>query len=81
MIVTHCMLALPPRPRGATLRQPLLLVRGEGGRAAQRRFFEYHNLSFASAEVATWPHFMQQQSEMRWVRDLPRSPTTSHDLR
>ena len=53
----------------ALLTQPLLLVRGEGGRGAQRRFFEYHNLSFARAEAATWPHFMQQQSEMRWVRD------------
>ena len=42
-------------------------MRGEGGRAAQLRFFSYHNLSFAHEAPLTFPHFMQQQSEMRWV--------------
>lgn len=47
-------------------------MRGEGGRGAQLRFFAYHNLSFAREAPLTFPHFMQQQSEMRWVRDDER---------
>ena len=44
-------------------------MRGEGGRGAQLRFFSYHNLSFAHEAPLTFPHFMQQQSEMRWVHE------------
>jgi hypothetical protein len=55
---------------GAALQRPEVLhMRGEGGRAAQLRFFSYHNLSFAREAPLTFPHFMQQQSEMRWVSD------------
>eukprot|EP00908_Phaeocystis_cordata_P025688 Transcript_816.p2 GENE.Transcript_816~~Transcript_816.p2 ORF type:complete len:574 (-),score=244.22 Transcript_816:55-1776(-) len=53
----------------AEVELPLLLARGENGRGAQVRFFEYHRLRFAREEAATWPHFMQQQSEMRWVKE------------
>ena len=65
---------------GSTLQRPEVLhMRGEGGRGAQLRFFAYHNLSFAREAPLTFPHFMQQQSEMRWVRETltltPPSPS------
>ena len=48
---------------------PNLHARAEAHRAAQLRFFGYHNLSFKHTAPFTFPHFMQQQTELRWVSD------------
>ena len=51
-----------------------LLARAEGSRAPQLRFFSYLNVSFGrylDVKSSRWPHFMQQQSELRWVADAP----------
>ena len=50
---------------------PKLLIRSVGGSPAQLRFFEFLNLSFSRVQPATFPHFLQQQSELRWVSDTP----------
>jgi hypothetical protein len=46
-----------------------LHCRAVGRSAPQLRFFAHHNVSFRSSLPATFPHFMQQQSELRWATD------------
>ena len=59
-------------PQGDAITLPLLHARAVGHSAPQRRFFSHHNLSFTDVQPATFPHFMQQQSELRWVSDDAR---------
>ena len=51
------------------VRLPKLLARAVEGRPPQLRFFEFHGIEFDVPEPALFPHFMQQQSELRWVTD------------
>ena len=48
---------------------PRLLARAEGGRPAATRFFAFHNVTFRETAPATFPHYMQQQSHLRWVSE------------
>ena len=54
---------------GEAIELPTLLARAVGNSAPQLRFFEHHNVSFTRVSKGTFPHFMQQQSELRWVHD------------
>ena len=48
---------------------PTLHCRAVGHSAPQLRFFAHHGLSFRETVASTFPHFMQQQSELRWVAE------------
>ena len=54
---------------GDARQMPVLHARAVGGSAPQLRFFAHHNLSFAHYAKATFPHLLQQQTELRWVAD------------
>ncbi len=56
-------------PSGQARELPWLHCRAVGSGPPQLRFFAYHNLSFAAMRPAHFPHFLQQQSELRWVSD------------
>ena len=48
---------------------PLLNARAVASAPPQQRFFQFHNITFRSVQPSTFPHFLQQQSEMRWVSE------------
>ena len=62
-------------PAGEARRLPLLHCRAAHSAPPQLRFFKYHNISFEQVQPALFPHFLQQQSELRWVDpDERRTP-------
>ena len=56
-------------PEGQARELPRLHCRAVGSGPPQMRFFAFHNLSFATKLPTKFPHFLQQQSELRWVSD------------
>ena len=56
-------------PAGQARELPFLQARAIGNSAPQLRFFSHHNVTFRHPLKATFPHLLQQQSELRWVED------------
>lgn len=57
------------RPEGEPIEIPILHARAVGNSAPQLRFFSHHNITFDRPVKSTYPHLLQQQTELRWVSD------------